>query len=598
MNITYDYSGQPINFWRFQGGIGNYPAPYGDALLEDKSISHVTNVTPQSVQASEMEALSLGYDENKLSLDLGVLYQMYDNPDTRENAMELYTVLEQTLPTIMDLWNQYHGSNMPEEKEKLKQRYQQSVELLETEYLNGHYNIAPMQTFYLDSNRLPFLYDSTASQIDNASNRIDDLDGYIGSVKTSLHGDVESINTSLSELNASLGSDDSWYSDDEAYDRFKNRMAGADVDSWYQNMSYALKTQQYIYINDPTLVKYLSENIEPANLGQSGASIITEKDINRVSYPKEKPRVKYFSADDMSGVYHDNKEGKTNVYMYPDYPWDSSFIPRTVDLTQLDENGHPIRTDDLVEYDNHLSTPGILVNKDIFMGVGEDGKKTGVSGDSATANFPRYFKVSDIMTEEDMEKYGFAEDYQFSLVALPDPKDTDPGYGAGYSRGENQMAFVPHGLMNPDTEEGALLISQMQQARRQIRHPKYKMGSLSFRPNEWTDYFEASNWHFESGGTFAPGSTAGQLHPDLIFPSDSKLEELNKELITYYKSKHGNTKMTELMNLSEEYITGVYGAKNKVDNINALMQILEDQQEIVKGQENPYDNISTTNVRK
>ena len=116
MNITYDYSGQPINFWRFQGGIGNYPAPYGDALLEDKSISHVTNVTPQSVQASEMEALSLGYDENKLSLDLGVLYQMYDNPDTRENAMELYTVLEQTLPTIMDLWNQYHGSNMPEEK--------------------------------------------------------------------------------------------------------------------------------------------------------------------------------------------------------------------------------------------------------------------------------------------------------------------------------------------------------------------------------------------------------------------------------------------------------------------------------------------------
>ena len=275
MNITYDYSGQPINFWRFQGGIGNYPAPYGDALLEDKSISHVTNVTPQSVQASEMEALSLGYDENKLSLDLGVLYQMYDNPDTRENAMELYTVLEQTLPTIMDLWNQYHGSNMPEEKEKLKQRYQQSVELLETEYLNGHYNIAPMQTFYLDSNRLPFLYDSTASQIDNASNRIDDLDVYIGSVKTSLHGDVESINTSLSELNASLGSDDSWYSDDEAYDRFKNRMAGADVDSWYQNMSYALKTQQYIYINDPTLVKYLSENIEPANLGQSGASIIT-----------------------------------------------------------------------------------------------------------------------------------------------------------------------------------------------------------------------------------------------------------------------------------------------------------------------------------
>ena len=288
--------------------------------------------------------------------------------------------------------------------------------MLENTYLKGYYDISPLQTFYLNEKRLPFVYDSTASQIDNATYRMNDLESFIATHKTQLHGTFENINENLNELNITLGSDDQWYSDDEAYDKFKNRMAGVDVDSWYFNYSHTIPTQQYIYINDPTLVKYFAENLPHQSLGQSGNTIqydtypYKDREIDAANdynalYPDERSqnrgknisKVKYYSPNDMAGVFHDNKEGETNVYMYPDYPWDSSFIPRTVDLTQLDENGNPIRTDDLegVEvggevYNYHLSTPGILVNKDIFMGVGEDGKKGfGESGDSATANFPR-----------------------------------------------------------------------------------------------------------------------------------------------------------------------------------------------------------------
>mgnify|MGYP003135385358 CR=1 FL=1 len=89
--------------------FANYPqSKVDEAQLEKEkkeAYSHIASSTPLSDAVAAMEDLSFSSNEDRISLDLGVLYQMYDNVDTRDNAMELYTIIEQTLPTIMQHYN-------------------------------------------------------------------------------------------------------------------------------------------------------------------------------------------------------------------------------------------------------------------------------------------------------------------------------------------------------------------------------------------------------------------------------------------------------------------------------------------------------------
>ena len=151
-------------------------------LLEEERIK-------QAIIDQENAALNRVEESTTISMDLDVagLYQLYDERDTRQDAIDIHAKLDQVFSVI--------GKYGPDEQMKIADK-------VSKELLHGYeIDFTGLYQYYISSGQMPFLYDSDLSLKDNSQARLESLNLYTDYERQVINSKLKNMDSSLVDMN-------------------------------------------------------------------------------------------------------------------------------------------------------------------------------------------------------------------------------------------------------------------------------------------------------------------------------------------------------------------------------------------------------------
>ena len=129
---------------------------------------------------------------------------MYDNIDTREFAVSIYNVLDKGLSELNSISHKIQEAELKgldNQVVNMTKLYDTIVDNLEMEQLGGQWDISSIQKLYIEfGNKMPFLYDESYSDKENAAMRVKEIQYFPEHYATNLQNDITVYNDELGVL--------------------------------------------------------------------------------------------------------------------------------------------------------------------------------------------------------------------------------------------------------------------------------------------------------------------------------------------------------------------------------------------------------------